>query len=131
MKFKYQNRTGGFALLPEGDYKVEVAEFEVGVSNGPKTRGSDVFKLRVREELTGAMIDEQLIFHPASEWKVDCVLRAIGRAPSGAQEMELSEKTFIGGKARVHVVIESYPKNDGATGKSNKIAAWLSPETDQ
>lgn len=125
MKFEYKNRTGGFALLPEADYEVEIIDVETGLSKGAKTRGSDVWTLKLRELSTGAEhLDEGLIFHPACEWKIDVVLRAIGRAPTAAGEIELTPDTFKGGRARVSVIVEKYDKNDGSEGKSNEIAAW-------
>lgn len=67
-----------FIVLPEGDYKFEVIGFEPAISKGGKTSGSDVYKMRLKIEGSGAIVFEDLIDHPSTAWKMDTFLKSAG-----------------------------------------------------
>lgn len=69
-----ENKT--FTILPEGDYVFRVIGFEVGISKGGKTAGSDTYEVEVIFEGTGGRCWENLIDHPLTDWKIDTFLKS-------------------------------------------------------
>jgi hypothetical protein len=67
-------------LVPEGDYIFCVVGFEIGISNGAKTRGSERYEVELELEGDGhgKKINEGLIDHESTGWKLDCFLKSAG-----------------------------------------------------
>jgi hypothetical protein len=74
-------------LAPEGDYVFTVKAFEIGISQGPKTRGADKFTLELDLEPPG-QCTESLIDHAATSWKIDCFLKSAGVKLAKGQAFE-------------------------------------------
>lgn len=122
------------ALLTESDYTFCVVGFEIGVSNGPSTRGSEKYLLDLEIEPSGKHIDETLIDHPKTGWKIDCFLKASGVQIPKGQAFEFQEDKAksnnvpwvnpLGLRGWCRVVVEEYTRKDGAPGKANKVAVF-------
>jgi hypothetical protein len=67
-----------FTVLPEGDYIFHVTNFEIGISTGGKTSGSEKYQVTLEIEGKGADLDETLIDHPNTIWKVEAFLKSCG-----------------------------------------------------
>lgn len=75
-------------LLDPGDYVFKVVAFECKLSQGTKTRGSDVFELELAIEPTGKIVYERLIDHPSCNWKIDVFLKSAGIVLAKGQSFE-------------------------------------------
>jgi hypothetical protein len=74
-----ENKT--FELLPPGDYVFQVTEFEIGISNGGKTSGSDKYDMKLAiDKGDGVFVEvrENMIDHPSCAWKIDTFLKSAG-----------------------------------------------------
>jgi hypothetical protein len=65
-------------FLPEGDYTFRVIGFEIGISNGAQTRGSESYEVKMEVEGHGNTVYETLIDHPKTTWKLDVFLKCCG-----------------------------------------------------
>jgi hypothetical protein len=90
-----------------GDYPFQVVAFEKSISQGTKTRGSDVITLKLRffRDATfseaASQWEEDFIFHPSCEWKVMQFLLAAnfqvsGRLIQKGDEIEIEEHNTLG-----------------------------------
>ena len=118
--YTYQGRDAIPEMIEPGDYIVKVVEAEAGISNGNKTRGSDTLKLKLREEESGAVIYETLIFHESCDFKIDCFIRSTGIEAKEGKSITLDPPDLIGLRGWVAVKVEEY--NDRT---NNRIAVWL------
>lgn len=127
-------------LVPEGDYRFKVVQFDEGISSGAKTAGSTMFKSKLQIELSkpgeqGPTLFENFIDHSATAWRIDTFLKSCGvKIPKGAA-FEFDRETAIRKKA-LHVnpyglrgwcrlVVEDYkPSNSTQTKQKNKVAAF-------
>lgn len=118
-----------FELIPNGIYPAEVRKFDTGLSNGPKTSGSDqmelmftIFKDESFTEKIGSQRDT-IIFHESCDWRADAFAVSFNIAPSKPGEgIEFEESLCVGARGWVAVKVEDYKdKTTGEPKKSNKI----------
>lgn len=75
-----ENKT--YILLPEGDYKYMVTDWEIGISTGPATAGSEKYTAKFTLiDHPGSELRETLIDHPKTGWKIDTFLKSAGIKP--------------------------------------------------
>ena len=123
--YQFQDRSGK-QLLPAAEYVVVVTGVEFGISKGAKTNGCETMTLIMQDEVNGVELRDTFIFHPSTEWKVDVMLKAIGKAPAKGQQVEFTENLLIGSRAWVAVSVEEYDRKDGSgKGKTNRIGQWI------
>jgi hypothetical protein len=88
-----------FELPPEGDQILRVVNFEIGISTGAKTRGSDQYTVEFCSEANGASFEVRLQNHASTWWKVDNWLKGSGVALTKGQAFEfrqdLAEKNGV------------------------------------
>lgn len=113
-----ENRT--FELLPDGDYIVEVAKAELGISNGAKTRGSEQLELTLRSEPHGITLYETLIFHESVDWKIDNFIKCMNLCAVKGQDIELTPENILGVRGWITVGTEEYQGK-----KRNRIKVWI------
>lgn len=130
----YTDQTNAPSLLPEGDYIFEVTDYEVGMAKGAKTAGSDIYILKLNIEGKGNTIEERLIDHPSTLWKMDCFLKCCGveilKGESYEFRKQIAEGTGVrfvkleGLRGWCRIVVESYVKRDNSEGKANRVAIF-------
>lgn len=126
---KYQGRDN-FKVVPEGEYILLIEGFEWEISKGQKTSGSDVLILECSiidpktGEVTGAKAWDRIIFAESTGWRIDVLLKALGKAPAVGDDINIDgpfcEKHIQNASAWASLTIEEY---NGV--KRNKIGAWL------
>lgn len=80
-----------FELPPEGDQILRVENFEVGISNGSRTSGSEEYDVTFMSETNGAQFTVTMWDHPKTWWKVDNWLKSSGVALSKGQAFEFRQ----------------------------------------
>lgn len=65
-------------LLPGGDYAFCVTGFECSISSTALTRGAEKYQLELEIEPTGKKVQEHLIDHEKTAWKIDCFVKSSG-----------------------------------------------------
>ena len=76
-------------MVPEGDYKFTVVQFDEGISSGAATAGSTMYKLKLEIALIkpgtrGPTVYENLIDNSKTAWKIDTFLKSAGiKIPKG------------------------------------------------
>jgi hypothetical protein len=125
-----------------GDYPFQVVAFEKSISQGAKTRGSDVVTLKLRffRDATfsesASQWEEDFIFHPSCEWKLMQFLLAANfrvgiRLIEKGDEIEIEEHNTIGLRGWATCKPEEdrdKGKIDDATGKVktyNRVVAYI------
>lgn len=118
--------SGGFTLVPEGEYIAQVA-----AAVGGRTKKGDRDKVDLRFDLQdfgGKKVGscfEVLTFIPKGEaghgiWLH--VNKCLGMPWDGTVDFDTDE--YVGRSARVKVIINTYQKSDGTVGKNNKISVF-------
>jgi len=74
----FKDAESAFQLVPPGDYILCVFQFESELSNGRKTRGSELYNIVFIIEGTNAKVVEKLIDHESCDWKIDTFLKSCG-----------------------------------------------------
>jgi len=118
-KHKFGNAQPIPDLLEEGDYILRVVDCEETISKGRKTNGADQLELKLKEESTGKIIYETLIFDESLEWKIDCFIQCFGIKAQEGQDLELEADDMIGLRGWVALKVEEY--NDK---KRNRVAVF-------
>lgn len=117
-----EEESGGFTLLPEGDY-----DFTVSKVTRTRYEGSDKMPAcnSVTVELTvwgpqdKATISERFFLVKKFEWKLSQFFLSIGVKKHG--EPLVMRWNIEGSRGKCKVYIDKYKKNDGSDGQSNKI----------
>lgn len=117
-----EEESGGFTLLPEGDY-----DFTVNKVTRTRYEGSDKMPAcnSVTVELTvwgpqdKATISERFFLVKKFEWKLSQFFLSIGVKKHG--EPLVMRWNIEGSRGKCKVYIDKYKKNDGSDGQSNKI----------
>jgi hypothetical protein len=65
-------------FLPAGDYVFCVVDFDIKISTGGKTSGSEMYEMELEIEPHTNKVRENLIDHPACAWKLDTFLKCSG-----------------------------------------------------
>lgn len=119
--FVFKNRGNVPPVLPEGDYIVEVTDYECGVS---KAKGNDMVTLHCRVDGQGNELREHLVFTESSGWKLDTFVRCVGIAPKEGETFNLTDETTIGCRGWVHIIQEEFKPKDKPAYMTNKIGMW-------
>lgn len=122
-------------FVPEGDYILCVVDFEIGISTGKKTSGSEKYDVIFEVEGQGSKVYEFLIDHESMAWRTDCFLKS-----GGVRDLKKGQDfTFRADEAKpgvpwidprglrcpVKLVVEEYtPTNSTEKRKKNKVAVW-------
>lgn len=128
-----ENKT--YILLPEGDYKYMVTDWEIGISTGPSTAGSEKYTAKFTLiDHPGSELKETLIDHPKTAWKIDTFLKCSGiKLEKGssyefnrvfAEEQNVLWVNPIGLRGWCKLVQEDYVTKAKTTIKINKIAIF-------
>jgi hypothetical protein len=125
-------------LLPDGDYVFTVKAFEIAISQGAKTRGSEKYELDLAIEPTGKPVFENLIDHPSTNWKIDCFLKSAGVTIAKGERYEFRQDVAkdsgcrwvnpIGLRGWCRLSQEQLPPRDNKPGEKpmtiNKVAMF-------
>lgn len=117
------NESGDYTLLPEGDYDFTIQKFERARHGGsekipPCNKAVVTFTIWGAEDKTE--ITENFFLCNKFEWKLSQLFLSIGLKKRG-EPLKMNWNAVTGAKGKCHVYIDSYNKNDGSDGKSNKI----------
>ena len=77
--------------LPDGDYVFCVVGFEIGLSTGGKTNGSEKYEVDLEIEPHGNNVTEFLIDHPSCAWKIDTFLKSAGVKLKKGEQFDFRE----------------------------------------
>lgn len=123
-----QNDGQGFEVLPAGRYRFEVTKMERATSAGASTKGSPMAKLELRlmDAASGKVgsARETLVLHKNTEWKLCEFFRAIGQRKHG-ESIKPNWTAVVGAAGECEVLVETFTKQDGTEGQSNKVKRFL------
>ena len=122
-------------LLPEGDYVFCVTDFDSKISQGAKTRGSDMFELTLAIEPTGKQVYDNLIDHSTCGWKIDTFLKSAGVKLAKGESFEFRQDLAnanavkwvnpLGLRGWCRLVQEELPPKEGRKALTvNKVATY-------
>lgn len=117
-----EEESGGFTLLPEGDYDFTVSKITRGRYEGSDKMpacNSVTVELTVWGAQDKATISERFFLVKKFEWKLSQFFLSIGVKKHGEPLMMRWNIEGMRGKCKVY--IDHYKKNDGSDGQSNKI----------
>ena len=117
-----EEESGGFPLLPEGDYDFTVSKITRGRYEGSDKMpacNSVTVELTVWGAQDKATISERFFLVKKFEWKLSQFFLSIGVKKHGEPLMMRWNIEGMRGKCKVYV--DHYKKNDGSDGQSNKI----------
>jgi len=124
-----------YTLLPEGDYKYMVTDWEIGISTGPLTAGSEKYTAKFTLiDHPGSELRETLIDHPKTGWKIDTFLKSAGIRPGKDEVYEFNQRVAeesgvrwinpIGLRGWCKLIQEDYVTKAKVVIKVNKIAIF-------
>jgi hypothetical protein len=117
-----EEESGGFTLLPEGDYDFTVNKITRGRYEGSEKMpacNSVTVELTVWGSQDKATISERFFLVKKFEWKLSQFFLSIGVKKHGEP---LNMRWNIEGyRGKCKVYIDHYKKNDGGDGQSNKV----------
>lgn len=126
------NESSDFVLLPEGDYDFTVDKFERARFDGSEKMPA-CNKAVVTFTIWGAddsiTITENFLLCSKMEWKLSSLFLAVGMKKHG-EPLRMNWSALPGSKGKCHVFIDTYKKNDGSEGKSNKIKKFYAYDED-
>jgi len=117
-----EEESGGFTLLPEGDYDFTVSKVTRGRYEGSDKMpacNSVTVELTIWGPQDKATITERFFLVKKFEWKLSQFFLSIGLKKHGEQLVMRWNIEGMRGKCKVY--IDNYKKNDGSDGQSNKI----------
>lgn len=117
-----EEESGGFTLLPDGDYDFTVSKITRGRYEGSDKMpacNSVTVELTVWGAQDKATISERFFLVKKFEWKLSQFFLSIGVKKHGEPLMMRWNIEGLRGKCKVY--IDHYKKNDGSDGHSNKI----------
>ena len=117
-----EEESGGFTLLPDGDYDFTVSKITRGRYEGSDKMpacNSVTVELTVWGAQDKATISERFFLVKKFEWKLSQFFLSIGVKKHGEPLMMRWNIEGMRGKCKVYV--DHYKKNDGSDGQSNKI----------
>ena len=137
---KYQNRSGGSGLVPEGKIALQVVEDDK-TCDGITSNGNEKIdmKMKVRgkyDEVNqtwvpaeGGYLFESLYFTENAAWRIDCFLNSAGKAPEEGTIVELNAEKTVGCVVYCEVVHEEYENRDGDKKTKAVIASYIKVES--
>lgn len=118
-----------FELLPEGEYEFTVMNFERGQHNGseklPPCPKATLY-LRIDDQAGSTTIQHNLFLHSRCEKFLSGFFASLGQKQIGAKAT-MDWGKVIGAKGRAVIKIESFTRQDGSEGQSNKIKRFIDP----
>jgi hypothetical protein len=117
-----EEESGGFTLLPEGDYDFTVSKITRGRYEGSDKMpacNSVTVELTVWGAQDKATISERFFLVKKFEWKLSQFFLSIGLKKH--DEPLVMRWNIEGYKGKCKVYIDNYKKQDGSDGQSNKI----------
>ena len=117
-----EDESGGFVLLPEGDYDFTVNKITRGRYEGSDKMpacNSVTVELTVWGPQDKTTVTERFFLVKKFEWKLSQFFLSIGVKKHGEPLMMRWNIEGLRGKCKVYV--DHYKKNDGSDGQSNKI----------
>ena len=117
-----EEESGGFTLLPEGDYDFTVSKITRGRYEGSDKMpacNSVTVELTVWGAQDKATISERFFLVKKFEWKLSQFFLSIGVKKHGEPLVMRWNIEGMHGKCKVY--IDHYKKQDGSDGQSNKI----------
>ena len=117
-----EEESGGFTLLPEGDYDFTVSKITRGRYEGSDKMppcNSVTVDLTVWGPQDKATVTERFFLVKKFEWKLSQFFLSIGVKKHGEPLMMRWNIEGLRGKCKVY--IDRYKKQDGSDGQSNKI----------
>lgn len=116
-------------LLPEGDYKFKVVDFERGRFPGSTKlppANKAILTLRVEKDGTTTDIKSDIILAKALEWKISSFFRSIGQKKKG-EEFRMDWSKVTGAEGRAHIKQRTFRGNDGKDHSVNEVDRYLDP----
>ena len=119
-----------WVLLPEGDYDFVVTKFErarhAGSAKLPACPKA-VLTLLIATPEGGTTIEHNLFLHTKTEGLLSSFFCAIGQKKHG-ERFKPNWSKVIGATGRCKIYVDTYTKNDGTEGQSNKVKKFYDKE---
>ena len=123
--------SGGFALLPEGDYDFTITKVTRGRFEGSAKMpacNSVTVELTIWGPQDKTVISERFFLVRKFEWKLSQFFLSIGVKKHG--EPLVMRWNIEGMKGKCKVYVDTYKKDDGTEGKSNKAKKFYAYDED-
>lgn len=128
-----ENESGGWVLLPEGEYDFVVEGFERGRHNGSSKIppcNKAVLTLGIDSPQGHASVTCNLFLYDRYEWKLCQFFTSIGARKHG-ERLRMNWNQVLGARGRCKVTVRPYTGNDGKERQANDIDRFLEPENNQ
>lgn len=127
-----QNEGDEFTLLPAGEYKFIVTNFERGRFQGSE-KMSACHKAILTLEIDGGQhgiikTTENLFLHSKAEWKVCQFFTSIGQRKKG-EPLKMNWGAVIGASGKCKIIVDEFESNreKGKMLKTNRVEKFLEP----
>lgn len=125
-----ENESGGWVLLPEGEYDFVVEKFERGRHEGsaklPPCNKAILTLGMDSPDGRHASVTCNLFMYSTQEWKLCQFFTCIGARKRG-EKTRPNWGIVQGARGRCKVKVHDYVKKNGDPGQSNEIDAFLEP----
>jgi len=128
-----ENESGGWVLLPEGEYDFVVENFERGRHNGSTKVppcNKAILTLGIDSPQGHASVTCNLFLYDRYEWKLCQFFTSIGARKHG-ERLRMDWNKVLGARGRCKVTVRPYTGNDGKERQANDIDRFLEPENGQ
>ena len=128
-----ENESGGWVLLPEGEYDFVVEGFERGRHNGSSKIppcNKAILTLGIDSPQGHASVTCNLFLYDRYEWKLCQFFTSIGARMHG-ERLRMNWNQVLGARGRCKVTVRPYTGNDGKERQANDIDRFLEPENNQ
>ncbi len=128
-----ENESGGWVLLPEGEYDFVVEGFERGRHNGSSKIppcNKAILTLGIDSPQGHASVTCNLFLYDRYEWKLCQFFTSIGARKHG-ERLRMNWNQVLGARGRCKVTVRPYTGNDGKERQANDIDRFLEPENNQ
>lgn len=128
-----ENESGGWVLLPEGEYDFVVEGFERGRHNGSSKIppcNKAILTLGINSPQGHASVTCNLFLYDRYEWKLCQFFTSIGARKHG-ERLRMNWNQVLGARGRCKVTVRPYTGNDGKERQANDIDRFLEPENNQ
>ena len=124
-----ENESGGWVLLPEGEYDFVVEGFERGRHNGSSKIppcNKAILTLGINSPQGHASVTCNLFLYDRYEWKLCQFFTSIGQRRHG-EAMRMNWGAVPGSTGVCHVGVRKWTGNDGRERESNEITEFYDP----